>query len=136
LRVVFDTNVLVSALIRPGRPRQLWKKVLDGEIQLVISKELFLEFEEIIARPKIRKYLKSSILARFRKILLRTAQFTRIRSHADIAIEDADDIAFLEAAYNGRTDFIVSGDIHLLKLKSYSGIKIVTVMEMLELLGN
>lgn len=46
LRAVFDTNVLVSSLIRRGKPRELWNQVFTGRISLIISDELFSEFQQ------------------------------------------------------------------------------------------
>lgn len=46
LHAVFDTNVLVSALVRRGKPRELWDAVLDRKIKLAISNELLAEFME------------------------------------------------------------------------------------------
>jgi putative PIN family toxin of toxin-antitoxin system len=134
LDVVFDTNALVSALIRPGRPRELWNKVLEGKIQLVISQELLLEFDEVMSRPQFGRYVKRSTLARFRKILFQKARLTRIRTRVDFIKEDTDDNVVLEAALNGRAYYVVSGDGHLLDLKSFKGINIVSVNEMLALL--
>jgi putative PIN family toxin of toxin-antitoxin system len=131
--VVFDTNARVSALIRPGRPRELWNKVLEGKIQLVISKGLLSEFDEVMSRPQFRRYVRRVALARFRKILFQNARLTRIRTRVDLIKEDTDDNIVLEAALNGRADYIVSGDGHLLVLKSFKGIKIVSVNEMLGL---
>lgn len=103
-RVVFDTNVLVSIIIRTGKPRELWNKVLDEEeeIRLVTSIELLSEFEEVISRPQFRKYLRRRTLMRFRKALLRNSQVTRIRSDFHIIKEDSKDNAVLEAAIDGE----------------------------------
>ncbi|HZW54842.1 MAG TPA: putative toxin-antitoxin system toxin component, PIN family [Nitrososphaerales archaeon] len=130
---VFDTNVLVSALIRAGKPRELWNMVLDDKVQLVTSIQLLSEFDEVVSRPQFSRYIRRTGLMRFRKILFRNARITRIRSRVDLITEDADDYAVLEAAYNGRADYIISGDAHLLKLESYRGVRIVTIDEMLEI---
>jgi len=100
----------------------------------VISEELLSEFDEVMSRPQFRRYVRRTVLQRFRKILFQHARLTRIRSHLDVVREDPDDNAVLEAALNGRADYIVSGDGHLLRLKSFRGIKIVSVNEMLELI--
>ena len=89
--VVFDTNALVSALIRPGRPQELWNKVLEGKIQLVISQGLLSEFDEVMSRPQFRRYVRRTALARFRKILFQNARLTRIKTRVDHIKEDTDD---------------------------------------------
>ena len=47
MKVVFDTNVLVSALITAGKPKELFYKVVEGQIQLVLSKDILKEFSEV-----------------------------------------------------------------------------------------
>lgn len=58
LRVVFDTNVLISALIKHGKPRELWSNVLEGKIKLYASDELLAEFSEVIIRPEFKRYIR------------------------------------------------------------------------------
>jgi putative PIN family toxin of toxin-antitoxin system len=60
LRAVFDTNVLVSALIKRGKPRELWNTVLDGKIRLTISSEMLTELDEVIASACSGRLLASS----------------------------------------------------------------------------
>lgn len=133
LRAVFDTNVLISALIRTGKPRELWNKVLDGKVKLVISEKLLREFNEVIVRPQFKRYLRRNRLAKFQRIL-QTAEISKVKTHFPQLTEDPDDNMVVEVACSGKADYIVSGDKQLLALKEFKGIKIVTVGEMLEIL--
>lgn len=58
-KVVFDVNVLVSALITRGKPRELWLKAVRKEFILITSREVFSEFVEVLRRNKIQRYYKS-----------------------------------------------------------------------------
>ncbi len=53
MRVVFDTNVLISALITAGKPKDLFRYAINGQIQLVISKSILKEFSQISKDPRI-----------------------------------------------------------------------------------
>ena len=133
VHAVFDTNVLVSILISRGKPRELWNEVLEGKIRLELSNELLKEFNEVIARPEFKKYLRRSSLTRFRRILLKKANITRVKMRFAQITEDADDNIVFEAASSSGAEYIVSGDKDLLKLKEFKGIKIVTADEMLKI---
>ncbi len=134
LHVVFDTNVLVSALIRHGKPRKLWDKVLDGKIRLELSDELFSEFKEVIARPEFNKYIEKRGLAKFQTVLLQRAKISSVRTRFPKITEDPDDNMVIEAAHSSGAKYIVSGDKHLLRLREFRGIGIVRVDETLRIL--
>jgi putative PIN family toxin of toxin-antitoxin system len=134
LHAVFDTNVLVSALIRHGKPRKLWNEVLDGKVRLEISDELLSEFNEVIARSEFNRYVDNRKIVRFRRVLLRKAKIFQVEVRFPQITEDPDDNMAVEAAHATGAKYVVSGDRHLLKLKRFRGIKIVTVDEMLRIL--
>jgi len=134
VRAVFDTNVLISSLIRSGKPRLLWNKVIKGEIELIISREILSEFNNVARRPKLRRYVSLKRLRRFNLVLIRRAEIIEVRTHLPQITEDPDDNVIVETALDGRADYIVSGDKHLLILKEFRGIKIINVEEMLEIL--
>jgi len=124
MKVVFDTNTLISAAIAKGKPRKLLLMALAKEFVLVSSKELLEELEEVIARPKFK--LTSEEVSKFVSIVRKTVKIVKVKSSFRIVNEDQDDDKVLNTAYDGKADYIVSGDRHLLKLKTFKGIKIVT----------
>lgn len=70
----------------------------------------------------------------FLEVLNDIARFVRVKSKFNVVTQDPDDDIVLRAAYDSRADYIVSGDEHMLALREFRGIRIVTVSEMLELL--
>ena len=134
-RSILDTNVLVSSLIRRGKPRLLWGKVLDGKVRLLIFEDILSKFDEVTRRPKLKKYIGLGRLKRFTKVLIRRAEIVDVRTRVPQLTEDPNDTMIVEAAVNGEADYIVSGDKHLLSLMEFGGIKIVAVDQMLKLLG-
>jgi putative PIN family toxin of toxin-antitoxin system len=131
-RAVFDTNVLVSGMIFAERSKPLIDEVLEGKITLILSMQMIQEFSRVIARDKFKlSGNQQNTLANF---ILRIGNVTKIKSRFRVVREDPSDDTILRTAYDGKADYIVSGDEHLLALKEFRGIKIVTVSEMLELL--
>lgn len=122
LKVVLDTNILVSALIFGGKPEQVYNLVLEKQITAVISMVLFSELLETLIKkfnfvPKRIEQLERVIKKHF-KIVYPKATIN--------AIKDDDDNRVLEAALESRCGYIVTGDSDLLDLKTFKNIKIVT----------
>lgn len=134
LHAVFDTNVLVSALIKRGKPRELWDAMLDGKVRLAISNELLAEFDEVIERPEFDRYVNKHRIARFRRVLLQKARVSQITARFHQVTDDPDDNMILETAHSTRANYIVTGDSDLLKLKRFRRIKIITVEQALRIL--
>ncbi len=132
MRVAIDTNVLVSALIGPGRSRRLVVKLLEAH-SVVSSKEMLAELADVLSRGKFIE-VRSSQVDEFLSVLVSRSEFVTVKQRLRIVSEDPDDDIVLSTASEGRADYIVSGDKHLLKLKELKGIKIVMVKDMLEIM--
>jgi len=125
IRVVLDTNILISALVFGGKPRQILQMVLDREIEGMTSLTLLTEFFEVLVKEfsfsqdKIRlleKKLKKSFKIVYPK--------KRIR-----VLKDGPDNRVLETAVEGDCQYIITGDKELLKLKEFKNVKILTASE-------
>ena len=134
IKVVLDTNVLVLALITTGKPRALLFKIVDGEAQLILSRGILEELAMVAADDKIRLYVEDEEVAEFLQILNDVAEVVRLRSRFKVVKDDPGDDVILRTAYDGEADYIVSGDKHLLSLKAFRDIKILTVDEILSML--
>ena len=133
MKVVLDTNVLISALIKTGKPRELFFRLVQGKA-LILSKSILDEFLETADDPRIRKYASEQETTVFLNSLGDGAKIVQVKSKFRAVKEDPDDDVFVNTAYDGKADYIVSGDNHLLSLGEFRGTKIVTVDEMLKLL--
>ncbi len=131
LRIVFDTNILVSVIIKHGKPRELWDQVIEGKVRLSISEELLAEFNDVIFRPKFKRYVTKRRITKFQRALIQTAEVLRVKIHFQQITKDPNDNMVLELAHSSRADYIVSGDKHLLTLDEFKGIRIVTVDQMI-----
>jgi putative PIN family toxin of toxin-antitoxin system len=134
MKIVFDTNVLISALITTGKPKELFKKAAQGQIQLIISKSILKEFSQVTEDPRIRKYANEDDVIGFVRVINRVAKIVNVTSQFKAVKEDPDDDIVVRTAFDGKANYIVSGDKHLLSLGTFRGIKILTVDEMLTLL--
>ncbi|MCX8189221.1 MAG: putative toxin-antitoxin system toxin component, PIN family [Nitrososphaeria archaeon] len=131
---MLDTNVLVSGLIKAGKPRELIWRIVKGQLQLILSKDIIEEFLEVTEDPRIRKYVDESDIIAYLSALGSIAKIVKIKSRFKIVKDDSEDDIILRTAKDGGAKYIISGDKHLLLLKEFKGIKIVTVNEMLKLL--
>ena len=131
MRILLDTNTIVSGLLYPGKPRKLINLVIDGKADLVSSIKMIDELKEVLSRKKFG--LDKEDQTAMVDFVIRLSHITVLKSRFKI-VKDPDDDMVVNTAHDGRVSYIVSGDHHLLDLKEFSGIKIVTANQMLELL--
>jgi uncharacterized protein len=121
LRVVFDTNVFVSAFVFPGsRADAAIRRVLDGVDELLISRAIIDELLTVLARKFARD---ADELGRIAIFLTDLCDVVRPRSRIAILSDEADN-RILECARTGRADLIVTGDRAMLALGRYENIEI------------
>jgi len=136
MRVVIDTNIFISALIRPdGKPGQIIQRWRDGGFTLLYSDTLLQEWLDVLSRPRIQnKYHLTNEDAQtiLMFILLRGEAVTSNRKIT--ACRDPKDNQFLEVAAAGQADVIVSGDKDLLVLNPFEDIPIVSPHSFLAML--
>lgn len=131
MRAVLDTNVVASGLLWGGAPRQLLQAAREKKLQLYTSTVLLLELTDILGRAKFARKVAAAQLS-VDQLVERYALLTTVVHPATITptiLDDPDDDQVLACALAARAEIIVSGDRHLLDLKEYRGIRIVTVVE-------
>ena len=133
MRLVLDTNTVVSGLLWDKTPSFLIDAALQGRIELFTSQTLLLELEDVLPRRKFARRVSASGLT----IAQLTARYALLaRSIVPAAISpvsaDPDDDHVLACALAARADLVVSGDSDLLNLKFYQGIPIVGAAGALE----
>ncbi len=131
-RFVFDTNVLVSALLTPkGHSRQAFTKA-DRNGFILQSSETIAEVEQVIYRERFDKYVTNAERTRFLSHLLEKSTVIPITEPITVC-RDPDDDKFLELAVSGNADYLVSGDDDLLALHPFREIPILRPAEFLAL---
>lgn len=129
MRVVFDTNIFVSAFVLPGsRADAALIRVVDDIDQLVISKVIIDELLTVLARKFARD---TDELARVAVFLSDLAEVVRPRGRIDVLQDEADN-RILECARTGKVDVIVTGDKAMIELGSYRSINIISLRDFLE----
>jgi putative PIN family toxin of toxin-antitoxin system len=132
VRIVADTNVLVSALIFPGgSPETVYRLALEGRIDLVTSRPLLAELGRVLAEKfGWQAERAEEAVAQ----LIRLAEIVEPQHRVTEVAADPADNRVLEAAAEGNADAVISGDRHLLALGSWRGIRIESPAAFLEAL--
>lgn len=134
VRVVIDTNLLVSYLLTAGetisRIIAAWE---SGQIIPVVSPPILVELTDVLERPRLRQHMVRAphILI---DLLTQEALLTSGEFQVTGISRDPKDDKFLACAIEGRAAYIVTGDADLLVLGAYEGISIVRPFELLELI--
>ncbi len=119
MKVVLDSNVVISAIFWSGIPGKILEHWMQGRFQLLLSLEVFDEYQEIVERLA-KKYALSSGSHVLNQIFM-GAQLVDATDIQTPHCDDPDDVMFLRLAIAGRADYLVSGDKHLLKVGRFSG---------------
>ena len=129
-RVVFDTNILFSAVGWLGNPHRCVQAARQGRCVSVTCETILAELAEKLRLKRNMDIQKAAVIAdeirAFSKMVL-------IAGALKVVVADPDDDAILECAVAGQAGFIVSGDHHLLDLKTYEGIQIIKAADFLPL---
>ena len=130
MRAVIDTNVLISAIFWTGSPKRLLNRVRRGEVTFVTSRVLLDELKEILVRPDKPFKLSEEEADRVVKAIQNVAEVVETQSQVRVCRDEKDN-KVLECAVDGRAEWIITGDAHLLELQSFKNVRIVTVAEFL-----
>lgn len=130
LRLVFDTNVIVSAdLFEDSVPGQALYLALDLGT-LLLSEALIEELRAVLSRPRFDRYATRAEREEFLRDLIGEAATITITQQIQ-ACRDPEDDKILELAINGEADYIVTGDDDLLAMNPFRGIEIIRPAEFL-----
>ena len=135
MRLVLDTNVVVSGLLWGGPPKRLLDLAVSGDVALFSSTALLDELAGVLERRKFVAVLASrDVTAAFLTQRYGAVTTLVMPARVDRTVPaDADDDQVMAAAVSARADAIVSGDGHLLALDPFRGIRIVSPAVALEL---
>ena len=129
MRIVVDTNVLISGIFFGGFPRRILTSIINKQLTACATTEIINEYEEIVEEMIDRKqgHLNKTILAP----LIQTMEIIEPVSHIEVC-RDPDDDKFLECAKDSHAIYVVSGDKDLLVIEKYENIQIVTAKDFCE----
>ena len=121
LRVVLDTNILVSAFFWEGNERKILLKCKKRKLNSIISLEILNELEKVL---KTKFKVPKNIIRDYSKEILYFSEIVFPLGELNIIKEDPTDNIILETASIGKANILITGNKHLLKLKKYKNIKI------------
>ena len=122
MRIILDTNVLISGIFFSGPPFQILEAWRDGRFQLVISDEILAEYRRV--SEILAAQFPAVDLAPILGLVAREADIIQAPKLSERVCHDPDDDKFLACALAGNTGVIVSGDQHLIQVSGYRGIEV------------
>lgn len=129
MRVVVDTNILVSAVLGGAL-----KVIVDAwkaqKFTLIVSEPIVHEYLDVLNRPKFK--LTQEEISATTDFLLTLAEFVTPLETVSAIVADPTDNKFLDAALAANADYLVSGDAHILDLESFRGIPILTARKFID----
>jgi len=130
MKVVLDTNVLISAIFFSGPPSRILAAWIDDEFEIVVSTDILEEYREVATRVGER-FPGVEVRPVLDRVALHSLLAVPVKLPDD-ACTDRDDIEFLECAVGCRADCVVSGDRALLRSSGYGGIEVLTPRRFVE----
>lgn len=130
LRVVLDTNVLISAILFGGKPRQILEKAIRGKIRLCLSEPILEELKGVLQRSKFD--YSPEMIQFILTELVGIADLVNPSETLSVVLDDPEDNRILECAVEAKANYIISGDFHLLRLNRYRNIEVVNAFAFLE----
>ena len=138
MRLVADTNVVVSGLLWKGPSRRLLDFARSGAVTLFTSPELLAELLDVLQRPKLERRLEQAGVSPWELVAGYgvLARLVTAPRRPAVVLEDPDDDRVLECAVACRAELVVSGDQHLLELSEHEGIPVLPAREAVEVVGS
>jgi uncharacterized protein len=132
MTVVLDTNVVLSAILFGGKPRQILESILAGSIRMAVSEPLLDELRGVLQRPQfgLSSHVVRLIVSEYASI----GTWIEPSEHFNVVRDDPSDNAFIDCAFASKADFLVTGDKHLLSLDAFRATKIIAVEQFVEVL--
>lgn len=124
MKIIIDTNVLISGIFFTGPPYQILQGWRDGRFNLILSKEIFDEYRRVAERLSLQ--FKSIDIHDILDLIAINAEFFQPIKLSQNICTDPDDEKFISCALSSNSKIIVTGDKHLLKITGYKGIEIIT----------
>ena len=127
MKVVLDTNIFISGIFWKGSSDKVITNWREGKFTLITSLEAVSEIIKVLKDFKIK--LSDEMIKEWVDLIVRNSIIVEPKEKIKIVKDDPKDDIFIETAVAGNVDYIISQDNHLLKLKEFRGIKIITPEE-------
>ncbi|MGB9660378.1 MAG: putative toxin-antitoxin system toxin component, PIN family [Nitrososphaerales archaeon] len=134
-KVVLDTNVWVSAILWGGLPAKIVSLAEEKSIEIVLSEEILREINRILGYNHLREVYEQAGVSKdeLMSIIITIGRLVDVVTRLNVVPEDDSDNRILECALNGDAEYVVTGDRHLLRLRNFKKVKILSVREFIRL---
>ena len=121
-----------------GPPAEVISAAANKRICIIMSEDIIDEISQTLAYPRLRRVYEDAGVNRQEliEVVLRVSRLVEVKTKVNVVHEDPADNKFLECAFDGKADFLVTGDEHLLRIEHYKRTRILTVREFLRILEN
>jgi len=130
MRVVLDTNVFIAGIFYAGPPYQILKAWQEQRLDIVVSPPILEEYRRVGKRLSLQ--FPGVDLTPILELVAARAVVVKTVELSEPVCDDPDDDKFIACAISGQSQYIVSGDKHLLKQSGYKGLEIVTPRQFLD----
>jgi uncharacterized protein len=136
IKVILDTNILVSGSLWKGNSYKILLLIETGKVICILSPSILEEYEKVMRSEEITEKIacKNLVINEIIDHIISMTTLVIPKSRLKVVMEDPDDNKIIECAIEGKSDFIITQDKHLLNLKKNKKIKIITPEEFLKLL--
>ena len=131
LKLVLDSNVFISAIVFGGKPREILDLAVKGLIEVAVSDDILEEIKEVLEGSKFQ--FPTKIVYALITEIEDLADLVEPKEGIDAILDDPEDNRVLECAVESGAEVIISGDYHLLALRTFGKIKIMNPDEFLRL---
>lgn len=134
IKVVLDTNVWISILMKKTLGREFSRIFKGKEVEVYVSKPILKEISKVLLYPKIKVLFKQCGIgiSEVIRLIIENSTIVKPKHRINVIKEDPEDNRIIECAVEANASFIISGDKHLLKLRKYKNIKIISPRKFLE----
>ncbi|MBU0569744.1 putative toxin-antitoxin system toxin component, PIN family [Patescibacteria group bacterium] len=130
---VLDTNIIISGILFGGNSREIIRLGMQKKINIYLSAQILLETSRVFYE---KFKLTNEEIELILKGLARISTLVEPQIKLDIVKKDSSDNMVIECAYCVKADFVISGDKHLLELKKYKNINLITPSQFLDLISS
>ena len=127
MKIILDTNVLISGIFFAGPPYRILKAWQEGKIKLIVSEEILAEYQKVA--EELSQQFPSVDIDQILELLIIHAEIIDTQEFQVTICEDPDDNKFISCALASKSKIIVSGDKHLLKISGYEEILVLKPRE-------
>ena len=130
MKIVVDTNILVSAILRGRMPKRVIQSIIDRpDCEWLVSLEILAEYKEVLLRPKFK--LSQGVIEEWGEIFDTVTQLIEVEVEVDFP-RDRKDAKFLACALAGNADFLITGDRDFSEVETLGNTQIVSVSVFLD----